>query len=184
MSTTTIRLVMLFAAFALFHTATVNAADNFYVTVTGAIQGPFRGEVTSAGLENKTFRGLKFDYEVVNPRDPQSGLLIGKRTHKPLTLQKAWGPASLQLFSALTRNETLTVVIDFFSIQRTGKLALDHTIKLNNASVMSFQANANTENRQAPPTDTIELVFQTIELIDHLSKTTAIDDAMGTSGRR
>ena len=159
---------------------TAGAADNIYVTVTGAIQGSFRGEVPRAGFENKTFRGLSFDYEVANPRDPQSGMLTGKRVHKPLTLKKSWGPASLQLFSALTQNEVLTVVIDFFMIHRSGKLMLDHTIKLNNAFVTSFHSHADTDNLQTPQTETIELVFQSIEIIDHPSQATAVDNSLGT----
>ena len=182
MSTTIIKSIMVLVSVVVLHTTTVNAADNIYVTVTGAIQGPFRGEVFTAGLENKTFRGLKFDYEVISPRASQTGLPSGKRTHKPLLIQKAWGPSSVQIFSALTHNELLTVVIDFFSLQRTGKLGLDHTIKLNNASVMSFHSNADTDNRQAPPTDTMQLVFQSIELIDHVSQSAAMDSLTGTAG--
>ncbi|MGD9851979.1 MAG: type VI secretion system tube protein TssD [Nitrospirales bacterium] len=184
MPTKRIPITMLLFTILLSSTTMAMAADNFYVTITGAIQGSFRGEVPRAGFENKTFRGLSFDYEVASLRDPQSGMLVGKRVHKPIILKKSWGPASVQLFSALTHNESLTVIIDFFMIHRSGKLMLDHTLKFNNAVVTSFHSHADTENLQTPQIETLELVFQSIEIIDHSSNATVIDTAIGTPAGR
>ncbi|HEX7766047.1 MAG TPA: hypothetical protein VF443_05000, partial [Nitrospira sp.] len=57
-------------------------ADNIYISVKGARQGMFKGEVMQKGFEGK-IAGLKFRYELVSPRDAVSGLPTGKRQHKP-----------------------------------------------------------------------------------------------------
>lgn len=151
--------------------ATVSlAAGDFYVAVTGAMQGPFKGEVVKKGFEGK-FAGLSFDYEVVSPRDALSGMATGKRQHKPVRIKKAWGAASPQFFTALIRNESLSIVMDFLAPDPSGMMVLDHTIKLTNASVASFKSHSDSDvNPTAPPTDIIELVFQQIEITDHRSK--------------
>ena len=159
--------------------AVSQAASEFYVSIIGAIQGPFNGEVIRKGFDGK-FAGLSFDYAVVSPRDPASGQAMGKRSHKPIRIKKAWGAASTQLFNALTKNEALTaVVIDFFSTDPSGVMVLDHTIKLTNAFVASIAHNSETLGALAtvPPTETIEFVFQQIELINHRSKTAAMDNS-------
>jgi type VI secretion system secreted protein Hcp len=111
-------------------------ADNIYISVKGARQGAFKGEVLQKGFETK-IAGLKFRYELVSPRDPASGLPTGKRQHKPVTLTKEWGAASPQLFEALVTNEVLPeVVIDFVGVDpKTGGMTLSHSIKLTNAGI-------------------------------------------------
>ncbi len=146
------------------------AAPEFYVSVTGTLQGPFKGEVFTKGLEGK-FAGLSFDYEVVSPRDAASGQAAGKRQHKPIRIKKPYGPASLQFYAALTKNEPLSVVMDFMATDASGAMVLDHTIKLVNASVASVKMHSDKDVAPAAPaTDVIELVFQQIEITDHRSK--------------
>jgi type VI secretion system secreted protein Hcp len=165
-------------AFMLFGAAAAQAAQEFYVSIVGAAQGPFKGEVVRKGFEGK-IAGLSFDYAVVSPRDVVSGQATGKRQHKPVRIKKAWGASSTQLFSALTKNEPLTsVVIDFMATDpRTGALVLDHTIRLTNASVASITHNSEVLGASAtvPATETVEFVFQQIELIDHLFKGAVMD---------
>jgi type VI secretion system Hcp family effector len=159
--------------------ATVShAAQEFYVAVTGVMQGPFKGEIAKKGLDTK-FAGLSFDYEVVSPRDAASGQATQKRQHKPIRIKKAWGPASPQFFAALTRNESLSIVMDFLAPDPAGMMVLDHTIKLTNAFVGSFKTHSDSDvNPAAPPTDIIELVFQQIEITDHRSKQVVSDGWM------
>jgi type VI secretion system secreted protein Hcp len=175
------RLALAGFIFVLLATSVAQAAPEFYVSITGAIQGPFNGEVTRKGFEGK-IAGLNFDYSVVIPRDPASGTATGKRSHKPIRIKKAWGAASTQLFNALTKNEMLTViVIDFMGLDpATGALILDHTIKLTNAFVSSIAHNSETLGALAsvPPTETVEFVFQQIELLNHRTKTAAMDSSL------
>ncbi len=173
MSMRLIGFAWLVCALTLLGTAESQAAPEFYVSVTGAIQGPFKGELQTKGLEGK-FAGLKFDYELVVPRDLATGQISQKRQHKPIRIQKAWGPASLQFYSALLKNEPLSVTIDFLSQDPSGQMVLDHTVKLTGATVSSFASHS--ELGQLPVTDTIELVFQKIELIDHKGKAAVMDN--------
>lgn len=167
-------------AFMLFGATAAQAAQEFYVSITGVKQGPFKGEVTKKGLEGK-IAGLSFDYAVVSPRDVATGQATGKRQHKPIRIKKVWGASSTQLFTALTMNESLSaVVIDFFSTDQTGMVVLDHTIKLTNAFISSIEHNSETLGALAsvPPTETVEFVFQQIELLNHRTKTAAMDSML------
>lgn len=164
-------------AFMLFGAPAAQAAQEFYVSIVGAVQGPFKGEVVRKGFEGK-MAGISFDYAIVSPRDAVSGMATGKRQHKPVRIKKAWGAASTQLFTALTKNEMLTTVaIDFFSNDPNGMVVLDHTIKLTNAFVASITHNSDTLGTLAtvPPTETVEFTFQQIELIDHRFKSAVMD---------
>jgi type VI secretion system Hcp family effector len=156
--------------------ATAQAAPEFYVSVAGALQGPFKGEVLDAkGLVQGKFAGLSFEYEVVSARDAATGQLTQKRSHRPIRIQKTWGPASLQLYSALLKNESLSVAIDFVTTDpATGQSILSHSVKLTGAAVASFRSHS--EPGQSPKTDTVELVFQKIELVDHKGKAAVMDN--------
>lgn len=169
-----IRAGMLACMIVLVTAVSASAATDFYVSVTGNIQGPFKGELVGKGLEGK-FSGTKFDYEIVAPRDAVTGLATRKRQHHPIRIQKAWGPASLQFYSALLKNEALTVTMDFVIQDPSGQMVLDHTVKLTGATLASFASHS--ELGQIPVTDTIELVFQTIEIIDHKGKA-AVSDSL------
>lgn len=176
----TVWLALVCFMFVLLGTGVANAAQEFYLSITGSKQGPFKGEVTRKGFEGK-IAGLNFDYAVVSPRDLASGQATGKRMHKPVRITKVWGSSSTQLFTAVTTNEALTsVVIDFFSIEPTGMTVLDHSFKLSNAFVTSITHSSETTGTLAslPPTETVEFVFQQIELLNHRTKTAAMDSML------
>lgn len=145
------------------------AAPEFAVSVTGNIQGKFKGEMIQKGFEGK-FAGRSFDHEVVSPRDAATGLATNKRQHKPVRIKKAWGPASLQFVAALNKNESLTVLMDFFAPDVQGMLVLDHTVKLTNAAVASYKSHADSDDLKITQVDSIDLVYQQIEIIDHRGK--------------
>lgn len=175
--TTIARLALAGFMLILCETTIAQAAPEFYVSIIGAKQGPFKGEVVRKGLEGK-IAGLNFEYAMLAPRDSATGLATGRRAHKPIKIVKAWGAASTQLFTAFAMNETLTsVVIDFFAIGPNGAMILDHTIKLTNAFVTSIEHRSDTLGPQAtfPSTETVEFVSQQIELINHTFKTSAMD---------
>jgi len=152
-------------------------ADSIYISITGVKQGKFRGELNQKGFEDK-IAGLSFQYAVVSPRDVATGMPTGKRMHKPIRFKKAWGAASTQLFQALAGNETLSsVVIDFLRPDTMGRMVLDHTIKLINASVASIEQQAE-EAVKGTHVEIVDLVFQRIELTDHKSQSIALDDWM------
>lgn len=154
----------------------VQAAPEFYVSVTGATQGPFKGELQGKGVVDGKFAGVNFAYESISPRDSASGWISGKRVHKPVRIQKVWGPASLQFYAAMIKNELLTITMDFFVNDPSGQMVLDHSIKLAGAMVASFSSRSELGQYPVPPvTDTIELVFQKIEIVDHKGKGSVTD---------
>jgi type VI secretion system secreted protein Hcp len=169
--------VVLACMVVLFTAVSAQAAPEFAVSVTGAIQGKFKGEMLNKGFEDK-FAGLGFDYEVTTPRDLSTGQMTQKRRYQPIRIKKAWGSATLQLYAALIKNESLTVTMDFFAPDPKGILVLDHTIKLGNAAVASFKSQTDTiVNPTAPQIDAIEFVFQQIEITDHRGKG-AVSDSL------
>lgn len=179
------RLALAGFMFVLLATSVAQAATDFYISVVGAKQGAFKGESRLKGAEGK-ISGLVFDYAILSPRDPASGLATGRRQHKPIRITKPWGAASTQFFTAAATNEVLpSVILDFFSINTaTGQLVLDHTIKLTNAIVVGIAYHSDSGVIEGTPTkapayETIDMTFAQIEMIDHLNKGAAIDQWMG-----
>lgn len=155
--------------------ATGAQADNIYVSIKGAKQGPFKGEVQQKGFEGK-IAGLKFRYDIMSPRDIATGQPTGKRQHKPVTITKDWGAASPQLFQAMVTNEVLSeVVIDFVGVDPRGMPALTHKIKLVNASVSNISHFADVLDKGGRHLEDVSFTFQKIELEDSLGKTMAMD---------
>jgi type VI secretion system secreted protein Hcp len=145
-------------------------AKQFYVTIEGAKQGKFKGEIAGS-LRTNACKGLAFHYELKSPTDLASGQLSGKRQHSPITFVKEWGASTPQIFQAATTNELLkTVLFEFTQTTASGEEQTSYTIKLTNASVASV-----SHDLQGPPpggtADThdleeVSLVFQKIEIVD------------------
>ncbi len=96
----------------------------FFVTVTGAKQGDFKGESTQKSHEGK-IQGVAFSYGVLSPRDGTSGLPTGKRQHQPVVFSKEWGASSPQFYQAIYTNESLpTVLFEFFVANISGAQVL------------------------------------------------------------
>jgi type VI secretion system Hcp family effector len=88
---------------------------DFLVTIEGARQGRFVDDPTPADPSQARGRilGLSYSHQVgSNPRDPSSGA-TARPLHTPVVFSKRWGPASPQLFWALTAQELLTVRFEF-----------------------------------------------------------------------
>lgn len=152
----------------------------FYVTITGSKQGQFHGEGTSNQQKGK-IPGLRFEYEVLSPRDAASGLPTGKRQHKPIVITKEWGAATPQIINALVTNENLKqVVIQFYRHSADGRQEIDHTITLTNASVADFKQYANAElhdgSTEKLQMEDVALTFEKIEFKDNASGLVVADD--------
>jgi type VI secretion system Hcp family effector len=82
------------------------SAEEIFVTAVGLKQGPFAGEMTLKGFENK-MQAVAFSHEVLADS-------TGRRQHKPVVITKRVGAASPQFFQAWASNEPLkSVTIDF-----------------------------------------------------------------------
>lgn len=177
MKTKAVGLAVAVCVLMLFGATAAQAAMRFCVSITGVKQGQFKGQNTSPICPNR-IEGVTFDYDVVAPSSFTSGAgaVVGKPVHKPVRIKTEWGASSLQLFQAITQGEVLTaVVVDFFSLDPTGKGVLDHTIKLTNALVSSIAYSSDSPMVSSIPSvpamETVQFVFNQIELIDHKSKT-------------
>jgi type VI secretion system secreted protein Hcp len=152
----------------------------FFVTVTGAKQGAFKGESTQKGREGK-IPGVAFSYGVLSPRDPTSGLPTGKRQHQPVVFSKEWGISSPQFYEAIYTNESLpTVLFEFFVAGPTGVIALNHTIKLTNASISAIRQtlpdNQPVGSQDPRELQEISFTFQKIDIVSVNGGTEASDD--------
>lgn len=156
-------------------------ALQLYATVTGALQGAFKGEATSPKLQHK-IPGVAFSYGVLAPHDATTGAPSGRRQHQPLTFTKQWGASSPQFYQAAFTNEVLTTVLfEFFLPLSDGTESLDHSIKLTNATIVSAQQSLHLAQLNGPPIDTRELHeisfnFQKIDITSLSGHTEAVDD--------
>jgi type VI secretion system secreted protein Hcp len=88
-----------------------------YMIINGTKQGAFKGESKNpkrAGWSDV----LALQYELITPRDTETGQASGKRQHNPLVSKKQWGAATPQLFQALATNEALEAVT--FEFEKIG----------------------------------------------------------------
>ena len=151
-------------------------AQQMYVTIRGAKQGPFKGETAGGKIPV-----LAFVSETDSPRDPASGLPTGKRMHKPIVITKEWDAASPQLYNALTQNENLpSVVIEFYKTNSNGVGEAFEVITLTNASVSSFKQYSSMPSGAALGerekwVEEVGLTFQKIEIENKQSKIVAAD---------
>ena len=156
----------------------------FLISITGAQQGAFKGESLRQDQAGKTV-GLGFSYEVKNPRDPLTAQPTGKRQHLPITIIKAVGISSPQIFQAWATNERLnTVLFEFFKTNAQGADAVVYTVKLTNAAVSNIQQKLDASNQPGQPLDGIEyeavsFVFEKIEVNSVLGQTSAEDSLAG-----
>lgn len=147
-------------------------AMDMYVSIVGAAQGPFRGELTAKGLEGKfSINNIEWGAEV--PRDPSTGALLPRRVYVPVAMEKAWGAASYQLYAAMLRNELLTVTIEFVAPNPLdGTPMLDHAVRLTGATVTKFRTSSG---RGESPNNDVEFIFQRIDVTDVKTKVTQTD---------
>jgi type VI secretion system secreted protein Hcp len=151
-----------------------------YATVTGAKQGVFKGSSTQKGREGK-IRVASVNYGVSIPHDASSVLATGRRMQQPVSFSLEWDSSSTQFFSAAFANETLTsVLFEYFGTNSKGIEALDHTVKLTNASMTAVQeAYASTTLPGAADgkdMQTVTLSFQKIEITNSVTGGSAIDE--------
>lgn len=148
----------------------------FLVTIEGVKQGKFKGESARQGLGDR-IEALGVTYEVRSPRDAASGQASGKRQHGPIVITKEWGPATPQIFQALVTNEVLkSVLIEFVSASRDGRLEVTHWIRLTNATVGGLKEYTTKEASGLLPLEDVSFTFQRIEINSGRGRTAAADD--------
>lgn len=162
-------------------------AYEFYISITGAKQGKFKGDAggekgSKSSRAKGKIAGIKYSAETTSPRDPATGQATGKRTHKPIVITKEWDAASPQLFAALVENENLkTVLFEFVKADVAGHEEIYYTVTLTNAVVSNIHSYLDLTDTSGDKFDARELedvsfVFQKIEIADKESNTVAEDD--------
>ena len=144
------------------------------MTVTGHKTGLFKGDdIAQSKASAGSITVTTYQYELVSPRDPASGLPTGKRMHKPITVTHELGGSSPQFLNSLATNETLdSVVINFFRTDRTGKDVNYYRVKLTNGSVSDVKQYSSGND----VLEDVSFTFQKIEQDDFVAKTTFVDD--------
>jgi type VI secretion system secreted protein Hcp len=153
-----------------------------YLTLKGQKQGEIIGSVTLKGRENSILVH-SFDQEIMEPRDPASGLPTGKRQHQPVLIVKEVDKSSPKLWTALVNNETLvTWVLRFWSIDASqSPLEKEvYTVTLTNASIASMREfmedNQDPAQAKLPLQEQISFTYQKIEWVWTEGAITAQDD--------
>ena len=134
------------------------SATNIYLTVEGAKQGKFKGDVSSKSKPN-AIRCYYYGYAVNSSREAGSGAAVGKRQHSPIVLHKAINDSSPQFMQALIQGEVLKkVTIEL----RSGSKVL-YTISLKNAAITSIEHSVPEIDEMPDAVEEIELVCQEIK---------------------
>jgi type VI secretion system secreted protein Hcp len=134
------------------------AAVDAFMTVTGARQGPIKG---NAGSENMRL------VSVVRDTPMAAGVPTGRRVHSTITIVREVDKASPLLWVALNSNEKLSRVTIAFQ-GGSGGAKTAQTIVLTNATILNIRKSGGNEQ--------ITLDYQTIQVTYAKGGITAMDD--------
>jgi type VI secretion system secreted protein Hcp len=137
-----------------------------YLTIVGAKQGAIKGDVTIKGKEG-SIALFAFLSQIESPFDQASGLVTGKRQHRPIVIAKPIDQATPKLYRALVTNEALTdVTIEFWRPDAGGTERQYFTIKLTNATIVgiTFTSPDTQDSTKATevPYEEVRLTYQKI----------------------
>jgi len=147
--------------------------QNLFVTIEGTKQGRFKGE-SILDAQRAKIEASSLQHNLLSPRDIATGLPSGKRQHSAITLTKAWGASSPQIFQAWATAELLkTILIEIPMIAPDGETVIAATIKLTNAYVSQIVRRTEASGKLV---EDVSFTYRSIELEDKLGKTIAFDD--------
>ena len=148
---------------------------SYYLTVNASSQGELVGE----GGKKTNAKGipiLGYSLGVEVPQSSGSGQSTGKRSYEPVSVYKNAGPVSVQLYKALITGEALLKVeILVFKAAKNEKESLYFKITLTNAHISTLQHEPG-DSVDLDELETVQFVFQKIELTNVASGATAVDD--------
>lgn len=122
---------------------------NKFLKLQGQTQGIIKGSVILPGKED-SISVISISHELVSPRDPATGLPIGKRQHKPLAIVKLIDRSTPLLYRALVTNEKMTTFnLAFYVTPPGGQEVKQFTIDLVNANI--FFINQVKQNSNSTP---------------------------------
>jgi type VI secretion system secreted protein Hcp len=161
-------------------------AFHAFIKIKATKQGQFKGEgKEQARIKANWMPIVKFNMQVVAPRDAHFGAPTGERQYEPITIVKEWGAASPQALTAIATNEKLPEVeIEFEKTSPEGKLVVYQSIKLTNASFVDItrhtaEGDESIKGHGSLATLEVEkwaISFEKIEVDDKDNKTSFADD--------
>jgi type VI secretion system Hcp family effector len=156
----------------------------FYIEVTGAKEGAFKGETILTKYPTY-IPAFQFGMTAQTPVDSATGEATGKTTWTPITIVKAFGISDPQFLTALADNEVLSTVVMHFvnatgPISDKGTTLTDwQTVTLTNALVTTVDRNTITLDDSEKTNmfaDQIAFTFQKITVTDSVGNTTFAAD--------
>jgi type VI secretion system Hcp family effector len=138
-----------------------------YLTLNGQKQGQIKGSVTQKGKEGSIVV-YQLHHEITAPHGSASGMVTGKRLHKPLVITKEIDMASVKLLNAMVTNETIKqVIINFWQASGGGQEINFYRITLTNAAIVNisqdFPDTLNSVQNKFSFLERVELIYQKIE---------------------
>ena len=90
---------------------------------------------------------------------------------------KEWDAASPQFLQAMVTNEVLqNVTLQLSTVSGSGKSTASFKIVSTNGHVVDWQQNVSNANGVLTPTESVQFVYEKIEIEDLARKTAATDD--------
>ena len=137
-----------------------------YLTLEGQNQGKIEGSCEVQGHEGKILvQAVEHNIEI--PKNPQTGLPVGKRQHLGIVLTKEIDKSSPKILQALSAGEQMkTVTLEFYRISPKGTEEKYYTIQLSNAAVVSSKLWVpnclSPDNRQYGHMEDIGMTYEKI----------------------
>src|SRR5687767_8193793 len=114
---------------------------NAYLTVTGTKQGLIKGSVKIKGHEGD-IAVYAYHHEIDAPRDFTTGLAVGKRQHKAISIAKEIDRSTPLLLKAFITNETLSeIIFRLYAAGSNRRPEQIYTIRLTNANINNISQN-------------------------------------------
>lgn len=156
-----------------------------YMYAKGQKSGSINGSVTLRGREN-SIAVISAVHSIVSPRDPQSGLPTGQRTHHPFVATMEVDKATPLLYQVLCTNENLvSVIFKFWTPQIEAASGVrtevqNYAIALTNANIASIDFRLpnirNPDFQKYTEYTEIAFTYQKIEWVWTDGGITASDD--------
>jgi len=140
---------------------------NGYVAAKGAKQGDFISDLAGPIANG----GTAFDeitHEIEMPHDPATGLVMGKRLHKPFVFTKHLDKNTPKWYQAMTMNENLVSITFTFTRTVNGQEKKIFHITLTNARIVKMSVDYTIDPNSVAKTakdndiEQIHLTYQTI----------------------
>ena len=121
-----------------------------YIAIEGVTQGLISAGCNTADSIGNKYQAdhedeitvLKFEHNIIIPRDPQSGQPTGQRVHQPVIFTKRYDKSSPLLYHALCSGERLTTcTINWFRTTMEGTLEHYFTHVLEDALLVDIRAD-------------------------------------------